>query len=215
MRIWLISAALLAVAGTGFSADQAQAQPANAAAWEVGPVIRGRNHSVGMPYAPTQARRGWFIDFPTVGAGHVNYLTYRPGPLLGARRIVMRYRIDAAPGVRFIARDTPGERATISLFLQRGGDNWTARGPYAGYRFYAPGHTVAALTPGEHVMTVNIDGGWTSVNGVPAARDPRAFAEALAETEGVGIVLGSPSRRGHGVFATGPARLTVLSFDIM
>jgi hypothetical protein len=215
MRTLLISAALLA--GLSTASPQAQAQPGNAAAWEIGPVIRGRNHSVGTPYAPTQGPRGWFVDFPYphVGAGHVHYLTYNHGPLMGARRIVMRYRIDAAPGVRFVARDTPGEAATISLFLQRSGDDWSARGPYGGYRFYAPAHTVASLTPGEHVMTVNLDGGWTSVNGVAAARDPYAFREALAETEGVGIVLGSRSRRGHGVFATGPARLTVLSFQIM
>ena len=217
MRDLLFSAALIAGAAAGTGAAPAQAQPSNAQAWEIGPVIRGRNLSVGMPESPTQGRRGWYVDFPYphVGAGHVHYLTYNHGPLIGARRIVMRYRIDAAPGTRFVARDTPGQTATISLFLQRAGDTWSARGPYAGYRFYAPAQTVAPITPGEHVMSVNIDGGWTSVNGVPAARDPAAFRDALAETMGVGIVLGSPSRRGHGVFATGPARLTVLSFQVM
>lgn len=217
MRTLLISAALIGGAAAGTTASPALAQSANAAAWEIGPIVRGRNLSVGMPPTPSQARRGWYVDFPYphVGAGHVHYLSTNAGPLIGRRRIVMRYRIDAAPGVRFVPRERPGTPATISLYLQRAGDNWTARGPYENYRYFAPAHTVAPITPGEHVMSVELDGRWTSVNGTPAARDPASFRDALAEAESVGIVLGWPGGRGHGVFSTGPARLTVLSFQVL
>lgn len=217
MRFLLKAAALAACLVSGAAAPEARAQPSNAAAWEIGPVIRGRNYSLGMPDRPTQGRRGWYVDFPYphVGVGHVHYLSYRHGPLLGKRRIVMRYRIDAAPGVRFVPRESPGAPAIISLYFQRAGDNWSARGPYEAYRYYAPAASVAAISPGEHVMTVELDGRWTSVFGVPGGRDSRAFRAALAEAESVGIVLGWHGGRGHGVFATGPARLTVLSFQIL
>jgi len=193
------------------------ANPADANAWEIGPIDRRGNDSVGMPDRPTQGRRGWYFDFPypNVGAGHVHYVTFQHGPLTGKRRIVMRYRVDAARGVRFVPRQTPQAPATISLYFQRRGDNWTARGRYAGYRWYAPVGSVREITPGEHEMVVEFDGRWTSVMGVPASQDPRGFREAMAEAHRVGFVLGSRDLRGHGVFATGPARLTVTSFQVI
>ncbi|HLL30420.1 MAG TPA: hypothetical protein VK403_05440, partial [Allosphingosinicella sp.] len=48
---------------------EASAQTAVAAsspqAWTIGPIIRGRNHSVGMPLHPTARRGGgWYFDIP-------------------------------------------------------------------------------------------------------------------------------------------------------
>ena len=44
--------------------------------------------------------------------------------------------------------------------------------------------------------------------------DPRDFRAALAGAERVGFVFGSESGRGHGVYATGPARFTLLDFRV-
>lgn len=101
----------------------------------------------------------------------------------------------------------------MSLILQRRGDRLTAR--YANYRWYAPVHTVVQLAPGQHRLTVPIDSRWTSVLGQPAGAHPRAFAAALADSDRVGLVFGTRSARGHGVYATGPARLTVTGFQII
>jgi hypothetical protein len=196
-------------------APAAQAQPA--AAWEIGPVIRSRNLSVGMPAHPAPAGRGWTIDFPfpAARAGHLHYVTFEYGPLAGKRRILVRYRVEAAPNARFVALQRPDEPATISLVFQRRGDNWSGRGRYGSYRWYAPGAAVQPLAPGEHVMAVSLDGGWTNVNGVPAAADRDGFAEAIADTQRLGLVFGSSSARGHGVFATAPARVTLISFQVI
>lgn len=182
------------------------AQPLDAYAWSI-------DFSRGMPRQPAPAPGGWSIDFPMPRQGHVNYVSFRPGPLAGKRAIVVDLQIDAAPGVRFVARETPHEPATVSLILQRRGDRLTAR--YALYRWYAPAQTVLRLSPGRHRLTVPIDSGWTSVLGEPAAAQPRAFADALADTDRVGLVFGTARARAHGVFATGPARLTVTGFQII
>lgn len=216
MRLMLIPASMFALAAIA-AADvrAAAAQPAEA--WEIGPVIRGRSLSVGMPLTPTAARRGWFLDFPypTAGAGHAHYLTFDHGSLTGKRRIVMRYRIDAAPGVRFVPRETPHLPAMLSLYFQRRGDNWTGRRGFENFRWYAPVHTVVPITPGEHQVSVNLNDAWIQVNGQPAGAHPQAFGEALADAGRIGFVLGSHQARGHGVFATGPARLTVISFQVI
>ena len=127
----------------------------------------------------------------------------------------MRYRVDAARGVRFMSREQPDQPATISLVFQQRGDNWSGRGRYESYRWYAPAQTVAELTPGEHQMVVDLDDGWTSVQGGPAAADPNGFRTAIDNAERVGIVFGWRNARGHGVYATGPARLTVTSFEVI
>lgn len=186
-----------------------------AEAWEIGPWARGRNYSVGMPANPSPGPGGTlFMDFPIAGAGQVDALTTAVGPLAGARQITLTYRVDAARGTSFVADELPNEPATISLYFQRAGDNWSSRGRSASNRWYSPGHAVVPLRPGRHTITVGLDETWTNVNGTPNNQDPDGFEAALQNTARIGMAFGSPSRRSHGVYATGPARFTLLNWDI-
>ncbi|HUQ14064.1 MAG TPA: hypothetical protein VM055_07290 [Novosphingobium sp.] len=193
----------------------APAAAQTAADWEIGPVIHGRNYSAGMPPAPSPAARGgWSFEFSRSPASHVHYVTYASGPLAGASRIVVRYRVDAARGVGFIAQERPDEPATVSLVFQRAGDSWSGR-RHEFHRWYAPATTVQPLAPGVHELAVSLaDPGWISVFGKSVATQPEAYALALERTARVGLVFGSPSARGHGVYATGPARFTLLGFRV-
>jgi hypothetical protein len=47
-----------------------------------------------------------------------------------------------------------------------------------------------------------------------ARTNPAAFRAALAEADQVGFVLGGGDGYGHGVFATGPARIVVTDFRV-
>ena len=190
------------------------AMPA-AAAWEIGPWVRGRNYSVGMPARPDPAPGGGLtMTFPIAGRGQVDALTTAVGPLAGARRITIRYRIDAARGTRFVADETPGDAATVSLYFQRAGDTWSSKGRYGSYRWYSPWNAVVPLRPGTHTITVGLGETWTNVNGQTNSNDPRGYAAALEDTARIGLAFGSLARRSHGVYATGPARFTLLAFDI-
>lgn len=186
-----------------------------AASWNIGPLVRGRNYSVGMPAHPRPGPDGSVaMEFPLAGAGEVDALTTAVGPLAGARRITLRYRIDAARGTRFVAADTLDEPATVSLYFQQAGDNWSAKGRFGSYRWYAPGRAVIPIAPGRHSVTIGLNEAWTNVNGQPNHAVPAGFAAALEDTATIGIAFGSASRRSHGVFATGPARFTLLGLDI-
>ena len=207
-----LSAAVLLSALAVPAAVQAQSPPASA--WEIGPIIRGKNYSVGMPLSPESAGRNWSFEFPypDVGAGHVHYVTFRPGPLAGASEIVLRYRIDAARGARFIPREHPHLPGAISMFVQRDGDSWSGR-RHEFHRWYSP--TVTELRPGVHQVIVRLDDpNWISVFGRPASSSPEGFAATLAQTGRVGFVFGSAAARGHGVYTTAPARFTLLGFEI-
>ncbi len=210
---------LMAIAATTASVSQPYQATPPAEAWQIGPIIKGRNYSVGMPLNPAPARQGFSIDLPnpTVDAGHVHYVTYRHGPLDGKSRIVMRYRVDAArKGTRFVPQEHPHMPAIISLYFQRFGDSWTAKRGYQYYRWYAPAATAREVATGEYEIDVRLDNpDWISVMSGSSGQNPEAFSDALSDADRVGFVMGSHSARGHGVYATGPARLTVLSFRVM
>ncbi|WP_052761900.1 hypothetical protein [Aurantiacibacter luteus] len=184
--------------------------------WQIGPVIRGRNYSVNMPDHPIADGRGWYFDFPGPRAsdGHVHYITRATGPLGGARGIRFRYRIDARPGVRFVPQETPDLPGTVSLYLQAAGDDWRGRGRSEFSRWYSPNETMFELSPGVHEHTVMFDDNWISVMGSNRQRNPREFDQMLDNAGTVGLTFGSRMFRGHGVFATQPARFTLLDFSV-
>lgn len=195
---------LPASAGEGPAAEQ----------WDIGPVIKGRNYSVNMPRTMFETREGPAFEFPhaTKADGHVHYVTVPVRSLEGARGITMTYRIDADRDVRFIAQESPDREATMSLYFQRAGDRWTKK--YPRHRWYAPTSRTMPLAPGTHTVSISFDEPWIAMMGGDNRAYPREFDAALANTVRVGFVFGSEGGRGHGVYATGPARFIVLDFRI-
>ena len=213
LRVALVLA-LPTAAGCG-TESRARAQPSydEAADWTIGPVIRGRNYSHGMPLHPAPAARGGFqIDLPQAPAS-VHYVTIPTGSLAGKRRIVLRYRIEAAPGARIVPRNYPQWTAKITPYFQRRGDNWSGRGRFETYRWYA---TFASrpLTPGTHEIVAPLNANWSAVETSTARTGAAAFRAALEEAGEIGFVLGGGDGYGHGVFATGRARLIVTEFRV-
>lgn len=193
---------------------------ADAANWEIGPIIRGKSRSDGMPLRPAQAGLeavgGWSFDFPGPSArnGHVNYVTMPSRSLGGARRITMTYRIDAGRGVQFHPQEYPGTPATMSLYFQVRGDNWTARDQYRFARWYAPAEKVETLRPGTHTVSIDMDENWIAVVAFKRDTAPEEFRRALANASRIGLTFGGKGGRGHGVYATGAARFTLLDFRV-
>lgn len=210
----LLAVAALAASAAALIASAALAAGPPAAAWEIGPIIRGKNYSRGMPLTPQETREGasFAIPGPTAADGQVHYLTVRTRPLAGARRIVLRYRIDAAPGTRFVPQESPSLPATLSLYFQRAGDGWTTRQP--DWRWYAPATRTMPLRPGTHTVSIGLDEDWVAMTGPGAHANPQGFREALEDTARVGFTFGSEGGRGHGVYATAPARFTILDFRV-
>ena len=210
----LLAVAALAAAAAALLASVALAAAPPANAWEIGPVIRGKNYSVNMPLRPRATRAGPSFDIPgpTAADGHVHYVTMPTGPLEGARRITLTYRIDAAPGTRFVPQESPDLAATLSLYFQRAGDGWTKRQP--DWRWYAPTSRTVPLRPGKHTVSIALNEDWIAMTGPGAHANSRGFAAALADTQRVGFTFGSEGGRGHGVYATAPARFTILDFRV-
>jgi hypothetical protein len=100
--------------------------------WEIGPIINGRNYSVGMPLNPSaHPNGGWYFDipYPTAAEGHAHYVTFPHGTLTGKSRITMRYRLEMDPDVQLVpTKEQPGVPSILTMYFQRAGDNWSATG---------------------------------------------------------------------------------------
>src|SRR5687768_5380491 len=134
---FLAALAFVAVRGDQEEAQANAAAASNARGWTIGPIIRGRNYSEGAPLHPVPRRSGgWQVDNPQRPTG-IHYVTFRHGSLAGKRRIVKRYRIGAAPGVKIVPATAPHLPSSLTLYFQRAGDNWRGRRQFETYRWYA------------------------------------------------------------------------------
>lgn len=178
--------------------------------WEIGPVISGKNYSVGMPLRPTQTPEGWAFDFP-LAPGSVHYVTSPSGSLAGKTHIILHYRIEAAPSVEFspvCCADLPAIGPTI--YFQEKGDDWNTDG----LRWWATFDAPTPMKPGEYQMDIPLDGAWSSVMTMTATGNPQQFASAKANADRVGFTFGGGDGYGHGVYANGAARFVVTLFKI-
>lgn len=184
-------------------------------AWQIGPIIHGVNMSRGVPLHPTPHADGWSIDIPYPAAenGSVHYVTVPCGSLAGKTKVTLKCRAETADGTRFYPTKFPGAPASMTLYFQRAGDDWSAQGPYETYRWYASFSTVG-LGAGEFVLEARFDQNWTAIMSSSRASHPDAFQAAINDAGRIGFVLGGGDGLGHGVFATGPARLVVTSFVV-
>lgn len=125
----------------------------------------------------------------------------------------MRYRVEAAPGVRILPRNYPTNTPLITPYFQRAGDSWTGRGAFETYRWYGS-FASQALRQGEFQIIAPLNGNWTAIHTSTAHSARSAFRQAATNADQVGFVLGGGDGYGHGVYATGPARLVVTHFRV-
>jgi hypothetical protein len=125
----------------------------------------------------------------------------------------MRYRIEMAPGTRIAPPSSPTGPAIITPYFQRAGDTWSGRGRFEAYRWYGTFAT-KPMAAGEFEIVAPLSARWTAVQVSNSHSNPVDFREAIEQADQVGFVLGGGDGYGHGVFATGPARLTILEFRV-
>lgn len=147
---------------------------------------------------------GWVLEVPSAPA-YAAYVSWIDQPTLHqGGSLYLRYRVEGGP---LVATEYPESPADAGLMIQRRGDNLTARGKYAGYRWFC--HQHFPLTEGEHEFIIPL----TADHWGPVMSDPQAasFADCLREADHLNFVMGGAGGRGHGV--SGPARITLLQLN--
>jgi hypothetical protein len=202
-RTVFLTALLMLISACGGSKSHPRATPTPVSSWEVGPTIRGKAYSTGFTFD------GSTLTLPLAG-GSANYITRPTGSLAGKTSIYLRYRVELDPGVTLHPKCCPEMVATgPTLYFQIANDDWASDGG----RWWATFATPIPIEPGEHELQVPFDGNWTSVMTMSRTSNLQQFEQALAHAGRIGFTLGGGDGYGHGIYATGPARLIILDFS--
>ena len=185
-------------------------------AWQVGPIMGSENMSRGVPLRPLLHLDGWSVDipYPDINAGQVGYITVPTGPLTGRKLVRLNFRLEMAEGVKLCPAKSPDSPSLLTLYFQRRWDNWSGRWPFETFRWYASFATIVDLHAGEYTLEARFDQNWTAVETSSRKKNPSAFQSAIDNAGRIGFVLGGGDGLGHGVFATGPARIVVTGFTV-
>lgn len=194
---------------TAGSEAKSQAR-APAGSWEIGPVIRDRNHSLGLS-RPSPFKDGWGFAISPTAQPH--YVTFRHGSLRGKTQFRMRFRVEGPRGAIVHGAKCPtGSPSAVTLYFQRAGDDWTRDGG----RWWASFASVQLNGPmAEAEIVAPLNGRWTSVLKMTALNDPGAFAEAKANADRVGFTFANCQGLGHGARATAPVKFVVTSYRVL
>lgn len=179
--------------------------------WEVGPSnYPGGNPSHGAT-APVQHAEGWQLTIPQHASVH--YVTRVTAPLAGKQRITMRFRVELEKDAEIVPVDAQHLTGMLTLYFEQEFLCWTEQ--CEAQRWYAPAEgRVRPLDAGEYVLQVPLDAEWTGASTSTRSNNPTAYAESLARTGRIGFVLGGGNGVGHGVTATGPARIVVMQYAV-
>lgn len=152
------------------------------------------------PCGPTIERADG-IHYVTKGLGS-------GGTIAGVPAMTLTYTI-AGDGV---VVPTEGTNPRLALYFQRKGDDWSASGKYAAYRWYS--RVRSELTPGTHTISIPLTRDqWTPVVSSTYNTDAN-FEAAKASPRRIGFVFGGSVGAGHGVCTTsGTATFTLVDFN--
>mgnify|MGYP001211623105 CR=1 FL=1 len=163
----------------------------------------------GMPKRPSRVGNGWSFTFPMQGQGHVNYVQWFTPPSLKNVRELHAYFTIEGSEFQTMEHFDPPHPATVTMIIQRRGDNGSAVGEYQSYRWYSK--EMVKLMPGTYSLKIPLDvAHWGDIyNG----HDDALFQKACQNVESIGLVFGSAGGRGHGVCATARCTFTLLSME--
>ena len=202
-------------------------------AWTIGPVIPlqsggTENSSKNMPLHPAQVADGLLLDMPTPQS-EPHYVTFNHGPLAKNSKITLKVRLDIEAGGQFFAKDGVSQ-ASMCLYFQRQFDDFDATvGNPTGamitnvntqyYRWFATPTALIPLVAGTFTLTANLADKWTSLraeseDSLNPHDGAKWFKGAVDDATEVGFVLGGGDGWGHGIIATKPAKITILSFEV-
>jgi hypothetical protein len=175
------------------------------ATWNPGPIINGVNYSPGASSSYVRAIGPW-----PAPPGEIDYVTTpAPGPLPYGGKIVFRFRLSNGP---LLGTVDPVHIASLSLHIQRRGDNWSGQGGYAWYRAWSiEGTSLTNVPSGEFILSVPLTGEhWTGVFTAPH----QDFASLLADADVIGFTFGDAQSKGHGNQNSSGARVEILQYTV-
>ena len=160
-------------------------------------VVTGRNPS-------------FYFDFPAQDGVH--YITMAAPALSQGQRITLKFRLEGSGTVKPVQGTNP----YITLYFQRKGDNLSAVGELQQYRYFSHTHLLLNQMGEFEISEELAPAAWGDARGAGGDQFPDRFKAAIDNVSVVGFVFGDPGAgaTGHGCYATGPVRFTLLDYRV-
>jgi hypothetical protein len=179
--------------------------------WQLGPIINGKNYSVGTDWYPATGNFTWPVaqkGLPREQTPGPHYLT-KPCSGIQGRSIRVSYTV-TGDGKFFGSVGGQSDFVYLCVFFRViPGDNW---GGIDGFRWWS--ETQFPITPGSHTIEVALSHpAWVSVMGKGT---PDLFTNAMMTAGEIGVTFGNDEGRGHGVSSeTGNSAFVLESFEVV
>lgn len=180
--------------------------------WIIGPMVKGKNYSQGLPLRPERVGSGW--RFTLEPGDQVDGVT-RNCWGLPPSAIRLRFRVSGDPATRLQAYEFPDRPASLTVFFQRRFDNWSGRGDYETYRWYTRKLYPLVLEEDLIVEVPLTPEHWKAVQSTRGDQAPDKFNEAREKAWRVGVVFGTAGGRSHGVITDKPVRFELLEWEVV
>ena len=154
-------------------------------------------HSQGTSERPITNGNGWSVAIPA-SPGYLGAVKfYDPFKMRVGGTLTLKCRV-VGNGTKPVQADLAHKQATVTLILQRVGDQGTGRGQYENYRWYSS--KMVNLLDGTYEISVPVTS--QSFGGIMGSHDPKAFEETLKDIWNIQIGFGSAGGRAHSVHAS-------------
>lgn len=140
-----------------------------------------------------------------------HYITKPSGALTAASEIRLHYRVEMGPGIEIKPSSDPSFLSVgPTIYFQVCHDDMRTDGN----RWWATFASPMPIVAGDFSIVAPMKAKWTSVIKMNSLDNAANFQSARANVCRIGFTLGGGTGYGHGVFATGPAKIIITSFTV-
>ncbi len=185
--------------------DSQPARGGDSTAWQIGPVIDGKNYSKGLPKTTAAS----FTISPTA---EPHYITRPTGSLAGKQRIRARFKVEGPADAVIHGAGCPvTSPSALTLYFEVNGPDWNMDGGrwWAKTQRHRP-----LLVNTEFEIVASFSEEWGSVQSMTSTKNPARFAKDRADAGRIGFTFANCEGSGHGAVATAPVQFTLLEWRV-
>lgn len=154
---------------------------------------------------------GWYLDLPSVAAGHVNYAQTPFRSTEPPHGVTVTFRLESSAPQYVVLDSSDVLPATVHIFFEQQGDDLVN----SDGRWWAPSSCYNLGSKDNETITISVPLAseyWSNVYG---QSNEVAFSGALKNIGWIGLTFGGQYFWGHGVaLASGSAKLVLTGFQV-
>jgi hypothetical protein len=163
------------------------------------------------PHPSTDSGGAWSFEFPSVNAGHVNYIQTPFNITAAPQSVSLTFRVESVSAQYSVLDPSDIPPATIHIFIEQRGDDLVS----ANGRWWAQASGYNLGSKDNETITIDVPFASEEWSNVYGQSDASAFSEALKNVGWIGLTCGGQYFWGHGVaLRSGNSKFVLIDFHV-